>query len=207
MMSHASRGLSSISIRLVWCARAATAPSGGYSDDMPSSRHYRCRSCQRTYTILTGTVFVKTRQSPATIVLLLRGIAKGESTARLARELSLDRKRLGELRQQIQTNLYDSLAGELMTGMAFEADELYQNAGEKSTPHRDVADPPRRRANKRKGKGSYANDRPPIIHLVSRESGEHRFWVCDHADKQTCHDLIDENIPLGSTVLYTDESQ
>jgi hypothetical protein len=76
-------------------------------------------------------VFVKTRQSPATIVLLLRGIAKGESTARLARELDLDRKRLGELRQHIQTNLYDTLPGEVMTGIAFEADELYQNAGEK----------------------------------------------------------------------------
>jgi hypothetical protein len=29
--------------------------------------------------------------------------------------------------------------------------------------------------------------------------------VCDHADKRTCHELIDENIPVGSTVLYTDE--
>jgi transposase len=78
--------------------------------------------------------------------------------------------------------------------------------GEKSTPHRDAADPPRRRANKHRGRGTYANDRPPIIHLVSRESGEHRFWVTDHADKQTCHLLIDENIPVGSTVLYTDEA-
>jgi phenylalanyl-tRNA synthetase alpha chain len=43
----------------------------------------------------------------------------------------LDRKRLGELRQQIQTNLYNTLPGELMSGTAFEADELYQNAGEK----------------------------------------------------------------------------
>jgi transposase-like protein len=92
---------------------------------------YRCRTCQRTYTILTQTVFAKTRQRPSTIVLLLRGIAKGESTARLSRELVLDRKRLGELRSQIQTNLYDTLPGELMTGTAFEADELYQNAGEK----------------------------------------------------------------------------
>ena len=92
---------------------------------------YRCRDCQRTYTILTGTMFAKTRQRPATIVLLLRGIAKGESTARLARELDIDRKRLGELRQQLQTNLYDTLPGEVMTGTAFEADELYQNAGEK----------------------------------------------------------------------------
>ena len=77
--------------------------------------------------------------------------------------------------------------------------------GKKSTPHRDEADPPRRRANKRPGRGTYANDRPPIIHLVSRESGEHRFWVCDHTDKRTCHELIDENIPVGSTRLYTDE--
>ena len=104
---------------------------------------YRCRQCQRTYTILTGTVFAKTRQQPATIVLLLRGIAKGESTARLSRELALDRKRLGELRQQIQTNLYDTLPGEVMSGTAFEADELYQNAGEKkyatSRPHRPAA--------------------------------------------------------------------
>src|SRR5262245_29347295 len=53
------------------------------------------------------------------------------------------RKRLGELRQQIQTNLYASLPGELMTGMAFEADELYQNAGEKVRP---IATWPTRRA-------------------------------------------------------------
>jgi transposase-like protein len=92
---------------------------------------YRCRACQRTYTLLTGTVFEKTRQRPAKIVLLLRGIAKGESTARLARELEIGRKRLGTLRHQIQTNLYDSLPAEVMNGTAFEADELYQNAGEK----------------------------------------------------------------------------
>jgi transposase-like protein len=46
---------------------------------------YRCRECDGYYTLLTGTVFEKTRQRPATLVLLLRGIAKGESTARLAR--------------------------------------------------------------------------------------------------------------------------
>ena len=92
---------------------------------------YRCRACQRTYSLLTDTVFEKTRQPPARIVLLLRGIAKGESTARLSRELEIGRKRVGELRQQIQTNLYDTLPGEVMTGTAFEADELYQNAGEK----------------------------------------------------------------------------
>jgi transposase-like protein len=69
---------------------------------------YRCRACERYYTVLTGTVFAKTRQRPATLVLLLRGIAKGEPTARLARELGLSRKQLHTLRQRIQTNLNDA---------------------------------------------------------------------------------------------------
>jgi len=79
--------------------------------------------------------------------------------------------------------------------------------GKQSTPHPDPADPPRRRANKRKGHGTYANDRPPIISVISRETGEHRFWVCDHADRRTCHSLIADNVPAGSTQLYTDEWQ
>jgi transposase-like protein len=36
---------------------------------------YRCRACDGYYTLLTGTVFAKTRQRPATLVLLLRGVA------------------------------------------------------------------------------------------------------------------------------------
>jgi hypothetical protein len=64
-------------------------------------------------------------------VLLLRGIAKGEPTARLARELGLSRKQLHTLRQRIQTHVNSTAPTDLMRGTAFEADELYQNAGEK----------------------------------------------------------------------------
>jgi transposase-like protein len=93
---------------------------------------YRCRACDRYYTLLTGTIFEKTRQRPATLVLLLRGIAKGEPTARLARELGLSRKQLHTLRQRLQANLNATAPTGVMTGTAFEADELYQNAGEKT---------------------------------------------------------------------------
>jgi hypothetical protein len=64
-------------------------------------------------------------------VLLLRGIAKGEPTARLARELGLSRKQLHTLRQRIQGNLNTTAPTDVMRGTAFEADELYHNAGEK----------------------------------------------------------------------------
>jgi transposase len=79
--------------------------------------------------------------------------------------------------------------------------------GKKGTPHRDPTDPPRRRANKRRGHGTYANDRPPIISVISRETGEQRLWVCDHSDQRTCHTLIAENIPRDGAILYTDEWQ
>jgi transposase-like protein len=129
---------------------------------------YRCRDCDGYYTLLTGTVFEKTRQSPATLVLLLRGITKGESTARLARELGMSRKQLHTLRQRLQTNLNERAPTELITGTICEADELYQNALEKSTPHRDPNDPQRQRANRALGRGTYANDRPPTWSTPSK---------------------------------------
>ncbi len=92
---------------------------------------YRCRDCDGYYTLLTGTVFAATRQRPATLVLLLRGIATGESTARLARELGMSRQQVTTLRQRIQTNVNDSAPTDPMAGHVFEVDEVYQNAGEK----------------------------------------------------------------------------
>jgi transposase len=77
--------------------------------------------------------------------------------------------------------------------------------GKKGSPHLDTTDPPRQRANRRRGHGTYANDRPPLIRIISRDLGEQRFWVCDRADTRTCVALIPENVPPGSTLLYTDE--
>ena len=92
---------------------------------------WRCVKCNGYYTLLSRTVFEKTHQRPARLVMLLRGIAKGESSARLSRELEIGRKRVMTLRQRIQNNLYETLPTEVMTGQTFEADEVYQNAGEK----------------------------------------------------------------------------
>jgi transposase-like protein len=129
------------SICTLWLERhlhpqGLTCPHCGHADKRVFRAHghfpaYRCRACDGYYTLLTGTIFAKTRQRPATLVLLLRGIAKGEPTARLARELGVSRKQLHTLRQRIQANLNATAPTRVMPGTAFEADELYQNAGEK----------------------------------------------------------------------------
>jgi transposase-like protein len=98
---------------------------------------YRCRACDSYYTLLSGTIFDGSRKRPAVLVLLLRGISKGEPTARLARELQLSRQTVHTRRQQIQTNLNESAPTDTMAGQTFEVDEIYQNAGEKKyTPSR-----------------------------------------------------------------------
>jgi hypothetical protein len=80
---------------------------------------------------LTHSSFAKSRSKPSRLILLLRGVSKGEPTARLARELRMDRKHLADLRHRLQENLYETLPADVMQGEEFEADELYQNAGEK----------------------------------------------------------------------------
>jgi hypothetical protein len=56
-------------------------------------------------------------------VLLLRGIAKGARTARLARELRRLRQQLQTLRQSLQANLNDTASTDVMPGTACDADE------------------------------------------------------------------------------------
>jgi len=74
---------------------------------------------------------------------MLRGTAKGEPTARFARELGMSRKQLHTLRQRVQTNLNHTAPADVMTGTTFEAEALYQNAGEnKHTPSRSSGSAP-----------------------------------------------------------------
>jgi hypothetical protein len=47
--------------------------------------------------------------------------------------------------------------------------------GKTSTPHRHPTDPSRRRAHKRQGHGTS-------ISIISRDTGEQRWWVCDHGN-------------------------
>ena len=112
---------------------------------------YRCGDCGRFFNVFTGTVFQQRHYPCSKIVMILRGIAKGESTAGLSRELKVDRANLLYLRHELQGNALLNRVSGLLPDRETESDEMYQNAGEKGIPHRDPEDPPRRRANKKRG--------------------------------------------------------
>lgn len=92
---------------------------------------YRCTACRRISTAFTGTVLQGTKRRPIDLVLILRGIAQGVSTARLARELGCSRPELLEFRHRLQELGFEGLDRTPLADAAIESDEMYQNAGEK----------------------------------------------------------------------------
>lgn len=93
---------------------------------------YRCRACDKTYNVYSGTVFAGRRLKPEQVILLVRGVVKGEQAQILANEVGICRQTVQTLRQQLQANARamqpnNPLAGDEQT----ETDEMYQNAGEK----------------------------------------------------------------------------
>lgn len=138
--------------------------------------------------------------------MILRGISQGTSTARLARELNRHRPHLMRLRHRLQARALKAADSTPLAGdAAVEADEMDQNAGEKGILHPDPEDPPRRRANKRRGHGNFANDRPPVAGVAGRDSGLLRARVVKRTDRATLEAFVGDSARPGA-MIYSDES-
>jgi transposase-like protein len=76
--------------------------------------------------------------------------------------------------------------------------------GKKGYEHADPRDPPRGRANNRRGRGTYANDRPPIVGTVGRESRQVRLRVVLDKTAETLEEQVHRFTRVHASV-YTDE--
>lgn len=82
--------------------------------------------------------------------------------------------------------------------------KCFKTRGKKGIRHPDPDDPPRRRANKQRGHGNFDNDRPPVVGVVSRESGEVALSVVERTDQKTLTQFVRSSTEEGAMV-YTDE--
>ena len=76
--------------------------------------------------------------------------------------------------------------------------------GKKGDEHFDPLDPPRQRANKRRGRGTYENDRPPVLGVVGQESGQVRLRVVLNTKGPTLEDHV-HRFTLPDCHVFTDE--
>jgi len=92
---------------------------------------YRCKPCDRVYNLYTGTVFAGCGLSARQVVLLVRGVCKGESSTALAEELAVSRTTIHLLRRKLQAKGSALLSQSRVPDAETETDEMFQNAGEK----------------------------------------------------------------------------
>lgn len=76
--------------------------------------------------------------------------------------------------------------------------------GKKGVEHFDPLDPPRCRANKRRGRGTAANDRPPVLGTIGRQTGQLRLRVVTDTRQVTLRAHV-EHFTGEGTHVYTDE--
>ena len=92
---------------------------------------HRCKYCGTIYNLYTGTVFQGSQWTPMQVVLLMRGICKGETTRELAAELQLNYKTVLSMRHRVQANAELEQPTTALPDKRSETDEMFQNAGEK----------------------------------------------------------------------------
>jgi transposase-like protein len=142
---------------------------------------FRCGHCHRVFNAFTGTALHGTKRRPRELILILRGFAQGVPTAQLARELDCDRSELLNLRHRLQDLAFRNRDIMPLDDPVLEADETYQNAGEKRRaahrPGGSAAAPGQRAARAR-----HLGERP-AAGLRRRRAGERR-------DPPECHRAI-----------------
>jgi hypothetical protein len=134
----------------------------------------------------------------------LQGIVQGVSTLHLSKELGMGRQHLLTRRHQLQGFVDKACIRAPLRDEVTEVDEMYQNAGEKGIKHSDPNDPPRCRGNNTRSHGTWDSDRPPVLGVVGRESGQIQLEVKHNSARKDLEPaVLDATLP-GSTI-NTDE--
>ena len=92
---------------------------------------YRCRECNTVYNLYTNTIFQQRHFTPQQVVLLLRGVMKGEASCTLAAELTVSPQTVLDIRRDLQDSARFLQPNTPLTDEHTETDEMFQNAGEK----------------------------------------------------------------------------
>jgi hypothetical protein len=92
---------------------------------------HRCCDCGTVYNLYSGTVFQGCYWTPMQVVMLMRGICRGETTREIAAELELNYKTVLTMRHEVQANAENEQPKTPLPDSHSETDEMFQNAGEK----------------------------------------------------------------------------
>ncbi|AEN06414.1 hypothetical protein Halar_2776 [halophilic archaeon DL31] len=160
------------------------------------AQQYWCKHCETYFNDLTKTIFGQHRFGLEEMFYIVKEM-RSERSAQIARDLDRDYEAVLNYVHKVQDVSGDIDEFDLYD--VCEADEIYVTAGEKGLE--DENESPRERGLKKKGRGTFASDKPPVLTLVRRDDGRVQFLVCENLQE------ADEDISEhgdGSVILCTD---
>jgi len=167
------------------------------SSKRQESQRHICNSCNRSYSVLIGTIFESTKlplpQWFLAISLMLNA-KKGLSARQLSRDLGVNRKTGWYLQMRIREAMQDGDDGSLFNGIV-EVDETYLG-GKKANHSKKKRQ--ERRDNKLQVTGMQ--DKQPVIGLLERD-GRLKLQVIDKAHGKTIKPIVEQTISANATVV------
>lgn len=166
------------------------------SKRLETHRHL-CNSCNRSYSVLVGTIFESTKLPLSQWFLaisLILNAKKGLSARQLSRDLGINRKTGWYLQMRIRKAMQDGEDGNLFNGIV-EVDETY--LGGKKANHSKKKRQARRDNNLQV---TGMQDKQPVIGLLERE-GKIKLQVVDKAHGKTIKPIIEQTVSKDAIVV------
>ncbi|MEA3344875.1 MAG: IS1595 family transposase [Chloroflexota bacterium] len=193
----------------VFCPRCGSrAIQRMYRRTQAGLQYYRCLTCQAgnqvsTFHAATGTPFEHSHLSPTQWMMALLSFASGDSALEMADQMGVS-SRIGERWLRLfQVIIYRQRPTSPLKGKV-EADEIYVISGHKGRPNgQPPPRSPRHRGLKRRGRGTWKTDKPPIVILV-RRGGPIRLRMCTDLKEENLRPWLRSQVRRGSHV-HTDD--
>ncbi len=163
---------------------------------MSQRRVWKCGTCRKQFSVLTGTIFHGSKIPVRTWVLVVFEMCaskNGVSAREIERKYGLTPKSAWFMTHRIREAMRrDPLAGMLKGTIV--ADETYVGGNEKN-----------RHASKRCSTSGRGTSKTPVFSLTSKETGEVRSRVVFSVTGATLGKAIEEHVAPFGSVLHTDK--
>ena len=184
---------------------SGTVARHGRDDTQPHRQRYRCPECQTRFDDPSGTALAGRHRPLRVWVLCLSLMGLHLSNRQIAQELGLSVRDVQGMTEHLRTGLVAKAPAVVLDGTV-EVDEVYvrrraqgppSGGGQKGRSGR------RRRLKGAPGRGTLANEKPPVLGLIQR-GGEVVLHLLTHVQQKTIRPIIEATVAAG-TLIHTDE--
>lgn len=162
------------------------------SPDLQGYKDFRCKACDKKYSVLTGTIFESTKvslQKWFVAMYLLMGHKKGISSVQLASDLGITQKAAWHMLHRIR-EMFQTEAPQMVNDIV-EVDETYVGGKNKNRHHNKK---------KQNTQGRSIEDKTPVVGMLAR-NGKVSTFVVENTNSETLQPLIQKKVSQDCIII------